>query len=73
MVYFDLVSSLEVVNHIASSLLIAVIKDIVLGIHIPLDTVNFVGTVRAVPGHHDSSFEFSVHVGLVMSQHSIFY
>jgi len=60
------ISRLEVVNHIGSRLLVSMVKDIVLGVHVPLDGMHLVGSVGAVVGHHDCSFEFTVHEMLVI-------
>jgi hypothetical protein len=59
---FDLVGSPEVVYHIASCFLIAVIKDIVFWIHVPSDLMHFVSPVGPVLRHHDGSLELSVNV-----------
>ena len=69
---FDLVSCFEVVNHVASGLVISVVKDVILWVHIPSDSVDLVGSVRTVPGHDDGSFKLSVDVGLVVSYQPIF-
>ena len=36
----DAVSSLKVVDHVGSGLLITVVKDVVFGVHVPLDLVD---------------------------------
>lgn len=71
MVYFDLIGHLEVINHVATSLVITVVKDIVFGIHIPFDLMYFIGPMRPIPGHYNCTFKFSVNMSLVMSQQSI--
>ena len=68
---FHAISGLEVVNHVGSSLLVAMVKDVVLGVHVPLDLVHLVGSVRTVLGHDDGPFEFSVYEILVVSLSSI--
>ena len=66
MVDFNLIGLSEIFNHVATSLLISMIKDIVFRIHIPLYLVNLVSPVRSVLGHHDGAFKFSVHVWLLV-------
>lgn len=70
---FDSVSSLEVVDHVSSSLLVSMVKDVVLGVHVPLDLVHLVGTVRSILGHNDGAFKFSVHEICIMFFKSILY
>ena len=70
-VYFHIVSRVEVVNHVGTSLLVAVVKDIIFRIHAPLDCMHFVGPVRTVFGHDDCSFEFSVDETLIVALKSV--
>lgn len=70
---FDSVSSFEIINHIGSGFLISMIKDVVLGVHVPLDLVHFVGTVRPILGHHDGAFKFSIDEICIMFMKSILY
>ena len=51
----------EVVDHVGPGLLVAVVEDVVFGVHIPLDLVYFVGTVGSVLGHDNSTLKFAVH------------
>jgi hypothetical protein len=67
----DAVSGLEVVYHVSSGLLVAVVEDVVLRVHAPLDLVHLVGSVRAVLGHDDGTFELSVDEIGVMSHSSV--
>jgi hypothetical protein len=63
---FDSIRRLEVVNHVGSSLLVAMVEDVVLGVDVPLDLVHLVGPVRPVLRHHDRPFELTVHeIGVV--------
>jgi len=66
-VYLYVVSRQEVINHVGSGLLISMVKDVVLGVHVPLDLMHLVGTVWSVLCHDNSSFEFSVDEGIVVS------
>ena len=70
---FDTISSSEIVNHISSCFLVSVIKDVVFGIHIPLDLMHLIGSVGAVFSHHDSSFKLPVDKIFIMSLESIIY
>ena len=70
---FDTVGGQEVVNHVGSSLFISVVEDVVSWVHVPLDLVDLVGTVRAVFGHNDGSFKLSVDKICIMSLASIIY
>jgi len=70
---FDAVSSFEVINHVSSGFLISVIEDVFFWVHIPLDLMNFVGSVRTILSHDDGSFEFSVDEICIMSHSSITY
>lgn len=72
-VYFDTVSSQEVVDHVGPGFLIAVIKDVVSWVHVPLDLVDLVGSVRSVLGHHNGSFEFSIDEILIVALKSVIY
>ena len=64
---FDVVGRVEVVDHIGSGLLVAVVEDVILGVHAPLDGVHLVRSVRPVLGHDDRALEFSVDKALVVS------
>lgn len=68
---FDLIGGSEVVDHIASGLLIAVIEDVVFWIHVPPNLVHFVSPVRPVSRHHDGSLEFSVNIRLLVASQAI--
>jgi len=70
---FDAVGRQKVVNHIGPGLLVSVVEDIVLWVHAPLDLMYFVGTVRAVLGHDDCSFELSVDESCIVALQSIVY
>lgn len=65
------VSSLKVVNHVSSGLLVTMIKDIVLRVHVPLDLMDLVGSVRTILSHDDGTFELSVDKGGIVSHSSI--
>lgn len=69
--YLYLVSFSEVVNHICSGLLITtLVEDVVLRVHIPLDLMDFVTTVRTIFGHYNSTLEFSIDIECVVSSQS---
>lgn len=65
------IGSLKVINHVGSGLLISVVKDVVFWVHIPLDLMDFVGSMRTVLGHDDSSFELTVDKIGIVSHSSI--
>ena len=65
------IGSLKVINHVGSGLLISVIKDVVFWVHVPLDLMDFVGSMRTVLGHDDGSFELTVDEIGIMSHSSI--
>ena len=56
-----IVSSFEIVDHIGSGPFIAVVEDVLLRIHVPLDLVDLVGSMRTVVGHNNGTFEFTIH------------
>jgi hypothetical protein len=61
-----IVSSAEVVNHVGASSFVAVVEDVVLWVHIPLDLMNFVSTMWAVISHNDRTFKLTINeVGVV--------
>ena len=68
----NIVGSAEVVNHIGSSSLVTVVKDIVFRVHVPLDLMNFVSSVGSVVSHDDCSFEFTINEVCIIS-HSTFF
>ena len=47
------------------------VKDVLLGVHVPLDLVDLVGPMRAVVGHDNGSLELTVHEVGVMAQPSL--
>jgi hypothetical protein len=59
-VNFNIVGGFEVVDHIGARFVVALVEDVVLGVHVPLDLVHLVRAVRPVLGHDDCSLEFSV-------------
>ena len=63
----DLVGGVEVVDHVGPCLLIAMVENVVLWVHSPLNLVHLVGSVWSVLGHHDSPLEFSVDEIVVVS------
>ena len=67
----DAISSLEIVDHVGSSLFVTVVKDVVFRVHLPLDLMDLVGSVRTVLGHDDSTLEFTVDKVGVVSHTSI--
>lgn len=67
----DTVSGLEIVDHVGSGFLISVIEDVILRVHSPLDLMDLVGSVRAVFGHDDGTFEFSVDKDGIVSSSSL--
>jgi len=69
----DSVCGPKVVDHVGPGLLISVVEDVVLRIHVPLDLMHFVGTVRAVLGHDDRTFELSVDEICIVPLSSIIY
>lgn len=68
----NIVGSAEVVNHIGSSSLVTVVKDIVFRVHVPLDLMDFVCSVGSVVSHNDCSFEFTINEVCIIS-HSTFF
>lgn len=64
---FNVVSCVEVINHVCTRLLVAVVKDVFLGVHVPFDLVDLIGAVRTVLGHDDGALEFSLNKVLVVS------
>lgn len=70
-VYFDPVGRQEVVDHVGSGLLVAVVEDILLRVHVPLYLVHFVSPVWAVLGHYDGALELPVDEVLVVSFPSV--
>lgn len=58
---FYTICSFKVVNHICTSFFITMVEDVIFGVHVPFDLMDFVGTMRAVLSHYYSSFEFSGH------------
>lgn len=67
----DTVSSLKVVNHVGSGLLISMVKDVVLRVHVPLNLMDLVSSVRSVLGHDDGTLEFTVDKSCIVSHASI--
>jgi hypothetical protein len=65
------IGCLEVVNHVGSGLLVSMVKDVVFRVHVPLDLVDFVGSVRSVLGHDDGTLELSVDESGIVSHTSI--
>ena len=70
-VNLNTVGGLKVINHVGSGLLISMVKDVVFWVHVPLDLMDFVGSVRTVLGHDDSSFELTVDKIGIVSHSSI--
>ena len=68
---FHLIGRVKIVDHVGSGLLVAVVEDVVLGVHVPLDGVHLVGSVGPVLGHNDCSLEFSVDEALVVALLSV--
>ena len=64
---FNIVGRVKIVNHVGSGLLVAVVEDVVLGVHVPLNRVDLVGSVGPVLGHDDRALELSVDKALVVS------
>jgi len=48
-----------------------VVEDVLLGVHIPLDCMNLVGSMWAILGHDDGTFELSVHEIFIVTNSSI--
>lgn len=71
-VNLDLIGLSEILDHVAARLVISMIKDVVFGVHVPLDLVNFVSTMWTILSHDNGAFEFSVNVALIMASKSIF-
>ena len=65
------VCGLEVVNHVGSLLIISLVKDVVFRVHVPLDLMDLVGSMRSVLGHDDGTLELSVHEGGIVSLTSV--
>ena len=70
---FDSVGGFEIINHVSSGFFISMVKNVVFGVHIPLDLVDFVGTVRTILSHDDSAFKLSVDKICIMSLAPIIY
>jgi len=70
-VNLNAIGCLEVVNHVGSGLLVTVVKDIILWVHVPLDLMDLVSSVRTVLGHDDGTLELSVDEISVVSHSSI--
>jgi hypothetical protein len=68
---FNTVSSFKVVYHVGSGLLVSMVKDVIFWVHSPLDLMNLVGSMRAILGHDDGTFEFSVDEICIMSHTSV--
>ena len=56
---FYYIGHFKVVYHVDLGLIVAVVKDIVFGVHIQFDLVHFVGTVRSILGHDDSTLKLT--------------
>jgi len=69
--YLYLVSLTEVVDHVSSDFLISLIEDVVLGVHVPLDLMNFIATVWTILSHYYCPFKFSINEICVVSLESI--
>ena len=68
---FTTISSFKVINHVSSCLLITVVENVVLWIHVPLDLMDLVGSVGAILGHDDGTFELSVDKSGIVPHSSI--
>lgn len=64
---FHTIGGQEVVDHVCTRSFVAVVENIVFGVHVPLDGVHFVSSMRSVFGHHNGSFKLSVDKILVIS------
>lgn len=69
----DSVCGFKVVDHVGPCLLISVVEDIVLWVHIPLDLVYLVCSVRAILGHDDCTLKLSVDEICIVALASIIY
>lgn len=67
----DTIGSLEIVNHVCSCLFVSMVKDVVFRVHLPFDLMHLVGSVRAILGHDNGTFELSVDKACVVSHSSI--
>lgn len=65
--YFDVVSCHEVVDHICACFFISMVKDVILGVHVPFDGVYLVCSVWSVFSHHNGSFELPIDEILVVA------
>ena len=54
------IGCLKIVNHICSCSFISMIEDIFLWVHVPLNLVDFVSSVRSIVGHDNSTFKLSI-------------
>jgi len=70
-VNLDTIGSLEIVNHVCSCLFVSMVKDVVFRVHLPFDLMHLVGSVRAILGHDNGTFELSVDKACVVSHSSI--
>ena len=68
-VYLYIVGGQEIIDHVCTRLLVAVVKDIVFGVHGPLDLMYLVCAVGTVLSHDDGSFKLAVdEIGVVALQ-----
>jgi len=67
----DAISSLEIVDHVGSGFFITMVKNVVFRVHLPLNLMDLVGSVRTVLGHDDGTLELTVDKVGVMSHSSI--
>jgi len=70
---FDSVSGFEIIYHVGSRFFISMVKDVVFRVHVPLDLMDFVGTMRTVLSHNDGAFKLSVDKICIVSLASISY
>jgi hypothetical protein len=65
------IGCLEVVNHNGSGLVVTLIKDVVFGVHVPLDLMDLVSSVWPVLSHDDGTLELSIDESCIVSHTSI--
>jgi hypothetical protein len=70
---FDSVSGFEIINHVGSGFFISMVKNVVFWVHVPLDLMNLVSTMRTVLSHDDCAFKLSVDKICIVSLAAIIY
>ena len=66
-IYFNSVSCQEVVNHVGSGFLIAVVKNVIPWVHVPLDLVHLVGSMGSIFCHNNGTLKFAIYEILIVA------